>query len=161
MGTVAFVASLLVVCVQTFMMPPSTNRFARNIRIVALRSQDRSEIFGRPHVSRYESFYGGTEKETIETEAVELTNNEPVQTSNPFYVGYEMEELAMLWDVHTTNFGERSSDQSGISETAQDAAVHGLSNLPESLGVGQSPTKLGLHELVLDACREADAKKSQ
>jgi hypothetical protein len=131
------------------------------------RNPANGDIFGRPNVSRYENYYPAPNTETIETEAKELTDDKAPPPTNPFYVGYEMDELAMLWDVHTTNFGERpsASEEPGVLNSLQDSTEMpdpaGAPNLPASIGAEQFPIKMGLHELIVEACRDADEKKSR
>jgi len=121
--------------------------------------------FGRPGVSRYENFYEDGGNNAIEAEAKDV-GDQSEQATNPFFVGYEAEELAMLWDVHTANFGERTdagaekdiSNKEMNFDQGTDAEFE-IAALPLPLG-GSKPLKMGLHELILEACREADEEKS-
>jgi hypothetical protein len=123
-------------------------------------------VFGRPDVSRYEEFYRDSGKgDAIEAEA-KVVGDQTEQATNPFFVGYEVEELAMLWDVHTANYGERADDKSdenlSMKETKIPQDTDGgfkMDALP--VGGGSNQPKIGLHELILEACREADEEKSK
>ena len=121
-------------------------------------------VFGRPNVSRYEGFYKNSGSEAIEAEA-KVVDSHSEQITNPFYVGYEMEELAMLWDVHTANYGERTTDndiEKNISnEPMKIAGDNNVGFEIDALPLPLKPVKMGLHELILEACREADEENSR
>jgi hypothetical protein len=122
-------------------------------------------VFGRPDVSRYEEFYKESGSEAIEAVA-KVVDGQTEHTTNPFYVGYEMEELAMLWDVHTTNYGERKNDDDKMimnegAKTSQDKVAGFETDLQLPISGGSNPLKMGLHELILEACRDADEEKSK
>ncbi len=115
-------------------------------------------MFGRPGVSRYEDFYKDSTNNAIEAES-KVFGDQSEQATNPFFVGYEVEELAMLWDVHTANYGKRTDDEAEKSDKGNNFLLDkdaGFDTLPLPHG----GTKMGLHELILDACREADEEKS-
>ena len=178
-SSVGLFMCLAVVCVDSFLPPMSFRKLTLSSsspiiapcvpwqQPVACSSQrNRKEVpeFGRPNVSRYEDFYTSTKFETVDADSRVLNDGQSEESTNPFFVGYEMDELALLWDVHTTNFGERkttdpadkrsNSDEETIPELL---SASGDISLPFQVGPGK---KLGLHELILEACREADEKKS-
>lgn len=97
---------------------------------------------GNPGKSRYEEFYKSP-GEAIDVDSEQAENNEEDSITNPFFVGYEMEELGFIWDVHKTTVGERNPQ-----EEEQEAS------LPGSAGGG-------LHDLILGICKEADKDKER
>eukprot|EP00961_Rhodomonas_salina_P005247 71055-Rhodomonas_salina.1 len=121
--------------------------------------------FGQPGKSRYEQFYKSSE-DAIDADA-EAVGEEGEAASNPFYVGYDEDELAALWAVHVTNFG--AYDGEDDAQPTNSNPMGGLHDLVLE-AIGESEQKkdveapsgaLGLHELILEACEQADAEKNE
>eukprot|EP00961_Rhodomonas_salina_P131910 1775812-Rhodomonas_salina.1 len=109
----------------------------------------------------------------------EAVGEEGEATSNPFYIGYEEDELAALWAVHGTNFGAYDG-QDDNQQTTNLSPVGGLHELVlETLGeiepkdVRQSDPKelvkliqahelgaVGLDELILAVREQADVEQA-
>ena len=101
-------------------------------------------VFG-PGKSRYEQFYTkqGVSDDAIDASAATLPSTQGDESgTNPFFVGYEDDVLQSLWNVHKTNYGERSADSSDEEK------------LPAA-----GPAMGGLHELVMGIVEEQDSKK--
>ena len=163
-------ASVVNTLVQPY-IAPSTLGLSRRLSLLVCAANGKTpgqpegpNVFGRPDVSRYENYYKDSGNNAIDADA-KVVDDQSEQATNPFFVGYEVEELAMLWDVHTANFGERTDDEAGKdtsnagANSAKDTDARiGIDALP--LPGGTNPLKMGLHELILEACREADEEKS-
>uniref|UniRef100_A0A7S0ZD86 Uncharacterized protein n=1 Tax=Timspurckia oligopyrenoides TaxID=708627 RepID=A0A7S0ZD86_9RHOD len=145
---------------QTCTYPTSLHYYTRSVLslnrsfLIPMHSSSPSS-----NPSRYEEYYHLNEKDDADDDSIDVEVSENIpkdnggrsQSTNPFFVGYDEQELSMLWNIHQHVTSEQ--EQNSVLNSDQDSKRI-KSTRRNSSGGG------GLHELVLNAIAKGESENN-